>query len=417
MDNSNNDNITNNLNFSDEKVFQDFEFDSFADFDDSGALNLTNNEVSSINVEEYAFQELDLDAKYRSIQAVNPNSFSAYSAPSLNSMAPPSLSKTSLSSLHANTNQLLTKAPIPIVVKTTTTPVVVPEQPFYVAVTQFTTIHDIDMVVSMIDSCLSSVSEVSCQFYHDKCRWECVFLCGSSRCKFEFNVYKNGEGSFIIEGNRLCGDSFPFSTIFRNVRAKFTEEMSSSPTSVMNFQCIPLPEAAFELSFAEMAEAVVPIVAMATSGKCESQVNAAQIFCDLSLQQNMLEVLCQPECVSALVSLCRVEFDFCNQHALCALANLSSSRSCQEILFRDEAFLQHLIVLCSNGTYNTAEMRRECARLLANLCSAKASAIRVLQAVGESDMSRWMDSVNDLQDERLRLHAQRAKHSLHTCLA
>lgn len=414
MDNKFNDNKNT---FSDEKVFQDFEFDSFAEFDDSGALNMTTNEVSSINVDEYAFQELDLDAKYRSIQAVNPNSFSAYTSPALNSMAPPSLSKSSSSTLHANTNQLLSKASPAIVVKPTTKPVTVPEQPFYVAVTQFSTVHNIETLVSMVDHHLCSVVEVSFEFYYEKCRWDCVYLCGATRCKFEFNVYKNGNGSYIIEGNRLCGDSFPFSTIFRSMRSKFADEVCSSPTSVMNFQFIPLPETALELSSTEIAEAVTPIIAMAASGKCESQVNAAQIFCDLSLQQNMLEVMCQPECINALVSLCRVEFDYCNQHALCALANLSSSRSCQEVLIHHEAFLQQLLQVCCNGTHNTAEMRRECARLLANLCSAKSSAVRVVQVVGEDDVTRWLDSVGDLSDERLRLHAERAKNSLHTCMA
>lgn len=185
----------------------------------------------------------------------------------------------------------------------------------------------------------------------------------------------------------------------------------------MNFQFIPLPETALELTSAEIADAVVPILAMAASGMCESQVNAAQIFCDLSLQQNMTEVLCQSECVSALISLCRVEFNYCNQHAVCALANLSSSRSCQEVLLKDEAFLQQLLQLCCNGTHNTAEMRRECARLLANVCSAKASAMKLFEGVGADAVSRWMDSVADLQDERLRLHAERAKLSLHSCLA
>ena len=205
--------------------------------------------------------------------------------------------------------------------------------------------------------------------------------------------------------------------MFRNIRMKFTEEKPSSPTSVMNFQFIPLPETVLELTSSEVADAVVPILAMAASGKCESQVNAAQIFCDLSLQQNMSEVLCQSECVNALVSLCRVEFNYCNQHAVCALANLSSSRSCQDVLLQDMTFLQQLLQLCCNGTYNTAEMRRECARLLANLCSAKVSAMKFLEGVGAVKLTQWMDSVAELQDERLRLHAERAKLSLHTCMA
>lgn len=417
MDNTFNDN-NKPPSFSDEKSFQDFEFDSFSDFADTGNNNLSNNnDVASINVEEYAFQELDLDAKYRSIQTVQPNNFSVFSSPALNSMAPPSLSKAPSATLHANTNQLLSKAPPTIVVNTTNRPVLVPDQPFYVAVTQFATSHNIDTVISMIEYDLSTVAEVAFEFYDEKCRWDCVYLCGPARCKFEFNVYKNGHGSYLIEGNRLSGDGFPFSTIFRNIRSKFTTEACSSPKSVMDFQFIPLPETALELTSAEIADAVVPILAMASSGKCESQVIAAQIFCDLSLQQNMLEVLCQVECVHAMVALCRVEFDFCNQHAVCALANLSSSRSCQEVLLQDEIFLHQLLQLCANGTYNTAEMRRECARLLANLCSAKASAVKVLQVIDQDHLARWMDSVGDLKDERLRLHADRAKHSLHTCLA
>jgi hypothetical protein len=399
--------------FSDEKSFQDFEFDSYADFHDNGDSNISSIGVASINVEEYAFQELDLDAKFRSIQAINPNSFSAYSTPTLNSMAPPSLSK---GPSHANANQLLTKAPIEVVVKPNVKQVSVPEQPFHVAITNFSTNCEIDTVVSWVDHELSNVLEISYQFYSDKCRWECVYLSGPTRCKFEFNVFKGDDSSFIIEGNRLCGDSFPFSTMYRNVRTKFTGDCSS-PNSVTNFQFIPMPEISLELTSTEIHDAVTPVLAMAASGKCESQVNAAQIFCDLSLQQNMLEVLCQPKTISALVDLCRVDFDYCNQHAVCALANLSSSRSCQDALLQDACFLQQLLQMCCCGCHNSAEMRRECARLLANLCGAKSSAAQIIQHIGQDDVYRWMESVDDINDERLRLHAQRAKHALHTCMA
>jgi hypothetical protein len=169
MDNKFNDDSNPPLFSNNENAFQDFEFDSFGDFDDVGATTLNNNDVSSINVEEYAFQELDLDAKYRSIQAVNPDSFTAFAPPALNSMAPPSLSKTSSSPFHTNSNHLLTKAP-PVIVTATTKPVVVPEKPFYVAVTQFISVHNIDTVISMINYDLSSVLEISYEFYHDKCR-------------------------------------------------------------------------------------------------------------------------------------------------------------------------------------------------------------------------------------------------------
>jgi len=430
MSNFNNNFDVNNTNtplFSDDVSFQDFEFDSFSDFTDIGGEDrgMTNNGVSSINVEEYAFQELDLDAKYRSIQSINPGAYNTFT-PSfpLSSSAPPQLSKASLFVPHsspnfANNDQFKSKATPPVIVVKSNKTVTVPDEPFYIAATQFSTDHSIETVVSMIENEFNNVLEVSFEFFPQKCRWECVYLCGPTRCKFEFNVYRSGTGTFTVEGNRLCGDNVAFSGIFRSLRQKFSSEVTlcTSPTSVMDFQHIPLPEMAVELTSQEIAAAMAPILAMVTSGICESQVCAAQIFCDLSMQQNMHEVMCGSECVNALVSLVRVEFDYCNQHAVCALANLSSSRSCQEILVKDGAFLLQMLQLCSNGSFNTAEMRRECARLLANICSVRTNAMRVVQAVGEDDVTSWLHTVDGLVDERLRLHAERAKNALHTCLA
>lgn len=416
MDNKLNNDSNQQPLYLDEKPFQDFEFNSFSDFNDTGC-NLSNSGVSGINVEDFAFQELDLDAKYRSIQAVNPNSVSVFSNATWNTTAPPQLSKSSSSAAYVNTNQLLTKSP-PAIVVTSGRNVVVPEQPFFIAVTQFSSSHDIDTVISIIEQELSSVSEVSFLFYPDKCRWESMYLSGPTRCKFEFNVFKNGHGSHIVEGNRLSGEGFPFSAIFKNIRSKFAPDgVCSSPNSVVNFQFIPLPDCLPELTSADILEAVAPILTMAASGMCESQVNAAQMFCDLSLQQEMNEVLCDSDCIDALVNLCRVEFDSCNQHAICALANLSSSRSCQEALLQDKTFLRHLMNLSRDGTFHTAEMRRESARILANVCSVRANAVMMLEVVHAGDMDEWMISVEGIQDERLRLHTGRAKHSLRAAAA
>lgn len=399
--------------FGNEQSFQDYDFDKYAELDDGGLTTSNPNmDASSINVEEYAFNELDFDSKFRSIQTVNPNSFSHFSAPTLNSLAPPTLSR---GPSKVNRNELLHKAPVSVVVKPTTSNIKVPELPFDVALTQFETKCDIDTVVSFIEHEFKSILELSYEFYCEACRWECVYLCGATRCKFEFNVFKGNMGSYVVEGNRLCGDNFPFNGVFRSVKSKFSGE-PCSPKSVVNFQCTPMPESACELSESEINDAIMPVIAMASSGIYESQVNAAQIFCDLSLQENMHEVLCRRECVTALVDLSRVEFNSCNQHALCALANLSCSWSCQEVVREDADFLQQLLQLCRCGCHNTAEMRRECARMLANLCSSKPCAIKILQTLGENTICRWMDTVDGLSDERLRLHAQRAKDALSTCL-
>ena len=79
----------------------------------------------------------------------------------------------------------------------------------------------------------------------------------------------------------------------------------------------------------EARPALNAIMEMARSKMVDTQVEAAKIFCDLSLQQSMHLLLCDSGCVSVLVDLLQVEYDFCSHHAACALANLSSSRSCQ----------------------------------------------------------------------------------------
>ena len=65
-------------------------------------------------------------------------------------------------------------------------------------------------------------------------------------------------------------------------------------------------------------------------------------------------------------------------------------------------------------------MRRECARMLANLtCSGgnEAGALQVVNSAGVDCVESWMRGIDDLKDERLKLHADRARHSLSKCIA
>jgi hypothetical protein len=55
-------------------------------------------------------------------------------------------------------------------------------------------------------------------------------------------------------------------------------------------------------------------------------------------------------------------------------------------------------------------MSRESARILANLSSRMAA--RVVDVLGSLAVSNWISSVDSLKDERLRLHASRAKEFL-----
>lgn len=96
--------------------------------------------------------------------------------------------------------------------------------------------------------------------------------------------------------------------------------LSTSP------QPLPFTE---ELQPDEAKQALQSILSMAKSSHLESQIEAAKILCDLSYQQDLHYLLCDTNCIEILIEFMQIEHDYCNQHAICALANLSSSRTCQ----------------------------------------------------------------------------------------
>jgi hypothetical protein len=228
-------------------------------------------------------------------------------------------------------------------------------------------------------------------------------------------VYKRVSGGFVVEGNRLSGDSLAFVNVYQAVLNIFIP-----PTDVAPLPCLPIPGGVDDASSSDVDLSIDSVLSMASSGIGEAQVSASQIFCDIFTRSNtthLININKYNECLAALVMLATVEFESCNQHAICALAHLSSSHSCQEVLMRDERFLQTLLPLCSDGNYNTIEMRREGARLLANIscCGGEAGAQQVVSCAGLGNIASWLQSVDGLKDERLRVYADRAKVSLASC--
>jgi len=166
------------------------------------------------------------------------------------------------------------------------------------------------------------------------------------------------------------------------------------------------------LSDEELLCAVQPLIEMAT--ECfEAQVEAARMFCDLSRNQCLHDMLADSGCVTALVSLALRGPELARMHAILALANLSSSHSCQEAMIV-AGVLPVLVDLVVDGPYYTTGMRRESARLLANLTDRLA--IHVIAALGTVVICRLIAVVDSLSDSTVKVHAQRAQASLQTAL-
>ena len=204
------------------------------------------------------------------------------------------------------------------------------------------------------------------------------------------------------------GDCAPFRLVWTQIKAQMTNESFPEPRSLEAF-CAPSAQL---LSDDEAIAALTPVLEMATSGMLNQQLEAARIFCDLSQDAcAMQHHMCDSGCVQALVEnlLTCDRCEWTKQHAVFALANLSETQGCQEAMI-DAGVLPILLQLVKDGPYNTAEMRRESARILANLSARLAP--RVVTVLGPRTLSIWLDKVDSFHDERLKLHACRAKESL-----
>ena len=63
--------------------------------------------------------------------------------------------------------------------------------------------------------------------------------------------------------------------------------------------------------------------------------------------------------------------------------------------------------LATDGPYHTAEMRRSAVHILANLCDGCST--EVSKALTKTHLNAWMCSVDNMADEKLKIHATRAR--------
>jgi hypothetical protein len=187
---------------------------------------------------------------------------------------------------------------------------------------------------------------------------------------------------------------------------------------------------------------LLPILAMIEStSPIDVQLEGIRILCDFTMSIELHRLLVECHFVDKLISLLTsknyqcIERGFgetelnpkleetqstllseescCHQYALYAIANMSTYRPCQNILVSDDRFLSYLMTQITNGSYLTAEMRRECARTLANLCVGLAA--KIVRNLGLPVTMKWIETVDSLSDERLKIHATRAKMYIQNC--
>jgi len=318
--------------------------------------------------------------------------------------------------------------------------ILVPPKPLFIGSSQIALKMPLDEVIAQVEETLWKKSDIDYQYMKSLFKWDIVHARGSSYCHFEISIFDENTlpPSYLLEGNRLSGDSLSFRLLFNEFKESLLASRSSHHTS-SQLLTLPIsvtgcsnlsPNSLSSVDSDSSLHSLLPIISMISpSSPLDIQLEGVRILCDLtmSIEYHGILVDC---CLHQLILLLVQEIDFLNVesydgdsaayddsqlgcYALFAIANLSTYRPCQDMLVSDQSFLSYLFRQIADGPHTTAEMRRECARTLANLCVGLAS--KIVRNLGIRYAEKWIETVDSLKDERLRLHATRAKLYIQKC--
>jgi hypothetical protein len=408
----------------------DSEFPTYSEFRDFNPQSNAYDEDSSLEYAEPtlstavpAYYEFETVWRSASVMPQAPNltvytsSYdvqSNYDAqPSHKFIEKPSLKKGSALSPSKNSNNIIVQS-LPKEVNSFTAP----EPPFLLMSTNFEVESPLAWISEQIDIFLGEQQGLSYENVKKECEWKCASLSGSTHSSFQVKIYKSDkEGFHIVEGHRLKGDASSFRSIYSQLKERLSShEFNYDAVGLLPFQASGSDSfaTAFPLSvssFVPDPAGIAPILNMAKEPNMEAQEESARMICDLSIDETMQPHLCESGCIEILYTLVSTSnSDVARQHAMVALANLSDSEIGKETIFETSDLLPILLKYATNGTYELAEMRRLAVYVLANVTHQQADKVLAVLG-GKHVVSSWVDTVDDLQDERLRLQAVRVRES------
>jgi hypothetical protein len=160
------------------------------------------------------------------------------------------------------------------------------------------------------------------------------------------------------------GDSGSFHSVYHELQSL----LSVSPVDEGRLDSFaastPMPSLNGLLPDDEAARALQPIISMGSQSNFEAQLEAARIFCDLSLYDGVRQQMCDGGCIPVLASLISsANMDAVRLHAITALANISNVHTCQVRPARIFARCSVMVFFRVKGAYGLASALMKC-----NIC-------------------------------------------------
>lgn len=244
-----------------------------------------------------------------------------------------------------------------------------------------------------------------------------VYIRGSKFCDFKLRIFQDTSG-LLIEMQRLHKDScgFTFKRIFEAVKTRLkstitpttivSEELLNNEFSAADFSSADL-SAASQLTDEEITSSIQQVLSMMQDSSDQSQLESCRILCDLSEENEIRKQMIDNGCVESLVKVLSKndKEQLVHQHSVFALAQLSECHDCDQALVACGA-IPLLMSLIDNGTYKTAAMRRECARIIANV--AMKNARLICDSISRDDINAWSSKIASIKDPTIKERSERA---------
>ena len=296
----------------------------------------------------------------------------------------------------------------------------VPKQPIIVLPNHFQTKNTPRQIIEEIFKLIDKNQHIDYIFMNDNWRIQGAYSNRSKYFEFHINIYKIGDSNiFIVEMQRMTGDRFSFHNLFgkvRNVIINIQEsvlESSEIPTLIEDTSQVTIPSDFDDsiLTKEEKKEALRRIIQLTPDQNEKSKLEVCRIMCDLSGDAEIRNLMYTTGCLDILFELFRsgiVQKPICKMmihQTIIALADFSECEECQESIIKS-GHLPDIMMLGIDGPYTEIAMRRDSARIFANIAEKKSHII--LEYVSRDEIINWLASVENMVDTRLKQQTDRA---------
>lgn len=330
----------------------------------------------------------------------------------------------------------------------------------------------IEDLIQAVSLCLDSFSEYDFSYIENTSMWKGKYLQGSCCCVIHIHLYcdlssaagGNAQNNYIVEANRVAGEARPFHDFFKEFQrlmmyrggsssvtstSKLTpfsssEEFPSSsqspiprlPSSFSSNQLLYSPSPQTKMTASHFLSSLDPICKMAVDSPFyEAKMEGTKMLCDLTTHDHAL--LGEPDCTEKIMMaieklILHSGFTAVKEQAIIALARyVDIPGYARRILQCSSGVLSKLMSYIGNPVddeyaFDTAQLRRECARTIALLCvnGDVWSFLRRLDSSSSSNdkgssskekpfnVKKWLSSVEGIKDERTKMHAMRIRDAL-----